>query len=73
MLDIAFFSDTGSSDITVWLKGYLYPRVNSTYEFTLVTNGNAALFISTDATRGNRQPIASNSATKGSANLIADT
>jgi len=72
VLDKASFVDSGSTDITVWFKGFIYPRVNSTYEFSVVTNGVAKLFISTDATSANRQSVADNAA-KGSVLLRADT
>lgn len=62
----------GNSDITAWMRGYLYPRVNSSYEFTVVTNGNAKLFISTDASMANKQSVADSSTTKGTIQLNAD-
>ncbi len=72
ILDKATFTDTGSAHITVWLKGFIYPRVNSTYQFSVVTNGVANLFISSDSSSANKQKVADNVA-GGSVELIADT
>jgi len=69
VLDVAL----SASAATVWLKGFLYPRVNSTYELSLRANTAAAkLFVSSDASVGNKQLVATSQA-KGSLVLQADT
>lgn len=45
-LSEASYQNNQTTDITVWLKGFLNPQRNSSYEFSLQTNGNAKLFIS---------------------------
>lgn len=72
---ISSAKDEASSGSTMWLKGYLYPRKNSSYEFTLVTNGVAKLFISSDESPANKQLVAdsNNNDKKGEVSLQADT
>lgn len=48
------YSDTQLVDVTVWLKGYFSPRIDSAYEFSLITNGEAKLYISTDESAANK-------------------
>ncbi len=46
-----------SVDETIWLIGFIYPKTTSLYEFSIVTNGNAVLYISTDASSANKVPF----------------
>ena len=50
----AFFQDTQTIDVTIWLKGFFSPKKDSFYEFSINTNGQAQLFISTDSTSANK-------------------
>lgn len=54
VLSQASYTDTQLSNVTVWLKGFFNPKISSNYEFSLVTNGEAQLFVSTDATSANK-------------------
>lgn len=65
--------EKGNSDQTIWMKGFLYPRKNSSYEFSIATNGFAKLFISTDDKPGNKVKVADSKTTKGTINLQAET
>jgi hypothetical protein len=53
------YTDSLNTDITVWFKGYLAPGKNSNYEFQFdsITNGDAILLLSTDATSANKVNI----------------
>lgn len=62
-------AEGSSGDNTVWMKGFLYPRVNSSYQFKIWTNGDAKLFISPDATEANKVEVAHT----GFVDLQADT
>jgi hypothetical protein len=53
-LDIASYQYPNSTDVTVWLTGFLAPSSTSEYLFSLTTNGNAKLFLSTDGTSANK-------------------
>ena len=59
----------GTGDVTVWMKGFFFPKANSSYQFTYSTNGQAKLFISTDASSANKALVANG----GMVNLEADT
>lgn len=50
VLDKASFTDSGNSDITIWLKGYFVPAKTSNYKFDLKSNSHAILFVSDDQT-----------------------
>jgi hypothetical protein len=51
----ATYTDTQSVDVTIWLKGYFSPQIDSSYEFVLNTNGDAAMiYLSTDSTSANK-------------------
>ena len=51
----ATYTDTQSVDVTIWLKGYFSPQIDSSYEFDLNTNGDAAMiYLSTDSTSANK-------------------
>jgi len=54
ILNQASYTDIQQSDVTVWLKGFFNPKTSSNYEFSLVTNGEAQLYVSTDATSANK-------------------
>lgn len=71
-IDRATFVDDGNSAQTIWMKGFLYPRKNSSYEFSIATNGLAKLFISTDASPANRVKVADSTTSKGIVSLEAD-
>ena len=58
-----------SGDVTVWMKGFLFPRRNSTFKFTYTTNGAAKLFLSTDKNPANKVEVADS----GTVTLQADT
>lgn len=49
-LNDASYVDTQNVDVTIWMKGYIKPAVSSNYEFSISTNGQAVLMISTDST-----------------------
>ena len=69
----ASFKSNSSTESTIWLKGFLIPGKTSTYEFTVKTNGEGVLYISTDSTSARKVEIASSSSTKGTLNLTANT
>jgi len=50
----ASYSTSQSTDVTVWLKGFLSPQKDSDYDFTIQTNGNALLYLSTDSNSANK-------------------
>ena len=54
IINQASYQDTLTTSVTIWLKGFIYPKKNSIYEFTIVTNGVAALFISNDSSSANK-------------------
>jgi len=54
----AFFSNE-TNDKTVWLTGYFSPKIDSLYEFEIVTNGEAVFSFSTDALSANKKLVAS--------------
>lgn len=54
VLNQAYYQDTQTSSVTVWLKGFFAPKRDSLYEFNIVTNGAAMLFISNDSTSANK-------------------
>ena len=43
-----------SQSVTVWFRGFFTPGKDSNYQFELVTNGDALLFLSTDSTSANK-------------------
>ena len=55
------------------MKGYFYPRVNSIYEFELVTQVPVKLFVSNTTSSDNKTLIASSKEKKGRMFLNADT
>ncbi len=59
-LNMASFTDNQYRDVTVWLRGYLEPGKSSRYEFSLNTNGDSILFLSTDSNSSNKVIVASN-------------
>lgn len=48
------YNDTFTSDVTIWFIGFINIKKTSLYEFNLITNGNAELYISSDATSANK-------------------
>lgn len=50
----AAFISSQTGPVTVWLKGFLSPQKDSNYDFTLKTNGQAILYLSTDSTSANK-------------------
>jgi hypothetical protein len=53
-LNEAKYQNNQTTDLTVWLRGYLNPQRTSVYEFNLDSNANAKLFISTDKSSLNK-------------------
>ena len=53
-LDVATYQYPNSTDVTVWITGYLPSSSTSQYFFSLKTNVHAKFFISTDATPANK-------------------
>ena len=49
----AAYTTAQTSDVTVWLKGFLSPQKDSDYDFSLITNGRGLLFLSSDSTSAN--------------------
>ena len=47
------YTDTQTVDVTIWLKGFISPQKDSLYEFNIVTNGEAVLYISSDSSSSN--------------------
>lgn len=73
VLNQASYADTQTTDVTVWLKGFFNPKKSSKYEFSLVTNGQAILYVSTDARSANKAQVASTpSQLKGTVSLEAN-
>jgi len=60
-INMASYTSSTSGAQTVWLKGFLAPGKTSSYKLSLVTNGVAELYLSTDATSANKAKIASTS------------
>ena len=58
-IDDALFVSNSSSTETVWLIGFIRVPKAATFTFTLDTNGNGALFLSTDDNPVNKVLIAS--------------
>ncbi len=56
--DDASYVSTTYSDETVWLIGFVRVVKTATFTFTLLTNGNGALFLSTDDSPANKVLIA---------------
>ena len=48
--DKAYFNTNATSDVTVWMKGFLVLGKTSLYELEVKTNGEAVLLLSTDST-----------------------
>ena len=53
-INMASYRTTQTGSYTMWLKGFLAPGKTSRYEFEVVSNGNAILFLSTDSSSTNR-------------------
>lgn len=76
-LNKASFVDNQTVDVTIWMKGFIVPGKSSSYEFSLITNGSAVLYISDGPNAANKALVSSyNSATssniKGIKNLDAN-
>ena len=50
----ARYIDNQTSDVTVWIRGFILPAKDSRYEFSITTNGPAVLYLSTDASSTNK-------------------
>lgn len=59
IIDQASYTDTKSVDVTIWLIGFFNPKKDSTYEFTLNTNSDAQVYLSTDSTSANKSLVSS--------------
>ena len=53
-INMISYQATRTGNYTIWLKGFLAPGKTSRYEFEVVSNGNAILFISTDSSSANK-------------------
>ena len=60
-LNMASYTASSSGARTVWFKGFLTPGKTSQYKLSLVSNGAAELYLSTDSTSTNKVKIASSS------------
>ena len=72
-ISMASYFASSSGSRTVWLKGFLAPGKTSQYKLSLVTNGVAELYLSTDSTSANKVKIASSSNANALVNLNANT
>ena len=72
-LTMASYTASSSGARTIWLKGFLAPGKTSQYKLSLVTNGAAELYLSTDSTSANKTKIASSSNTIAVVQLNANT
>jgi hypothetical protein len=73
-INSASYKSNGIVNQTVWLKGFLAPARTSSYKLTIVTNGVAELYLSTDSTSSNKLRIAfTPTNTSGIVKLNADT
>lgn len=62
--DDAFYLASSSTAETVWLVGFLRVLKTATYTFSLDTNGDAALFLSTDDNPANKVLLATATSTQ---------
>ncbi|CAF1300760.1 unnamed protein product, partial [Adineta ricciae] len=69
-IDDASYTSTNSSDETVWIEGFIRPSKTATFTFSLSTNGNAVLFLSTDASPSNKVLIVNLPSTNQSSDII---
>jgi hypothetical protein len=53
-LDSASYTENGTSAQTIWMKGFFTPARSSSYSFNIQTNGQALLYLSSDATSANK-------------------
>jgi len=60
-LDSINFEDSQETNKTIWIKGFLTPAKNSTYNFWLTTSGVAKMFLSTSESPGDKLLIVSSS------------
>lgn len=49
-IDKAYFTTNATTDVTIWMKGFLVLGKTSLYELEVKTNGEAVLLLSTDST-----------------------
>lgn len=54
VLNVALYNDTETVDVTIWLRGFISPQRDSLYEFSINTNGDAVLLLSTDSNSANK-------------------
>lgn len=66
------FSYPSGSHKTVWLVGYLIPGKSSQYQFSLSSNGDAKLYLSSDANPNNKSLVATQNS-PGTVSLQANT
>ena len=73
-INMASYTSSTSGAQTIWLKGFLAPGKKSSYKLSLVTNGAAELYLSTDSTSVNKVKITSTStSTSGVVQLNANS
>jgi hypothetical protein len=53
-LDSASYAQNGTGPQTIWMKGFFTPARSSRYSFNVQTNGQAVLYLSTDAKFANK-------------------
>ena len=71
-LNDARFVTNQTTDVTVWLKGYILVSKTSKYDFSVSTNGLAVLYLSTDASSANKALVITGTQV-ASRNLDANT
>ena len=53
-IDKASYTYAANQDVTVWFKGFISPGKSSNYIFSLVSNGDAILYLSTSNSSSNK-------------------
>jgi len=53
-LDELKYIDTDTTDVTVWMQGFLVVAKDSDYLVSVTTNGAAVVYLSTDSTEANK-------------------
>ena len=72
VINKAAYNTNETSDLTIWLEGYLNPKTSSIYKFNLSTNGVAQLYISNDTNSLNKVLISSTNQMNGTVQLEAN-
>jgi hypothetical protein len=69
-IDDASYVSSLSSDETVWIIGFVRVNKTATFTFTFRTNGNGALFLSTDDNPSNKVLIVNPTLTNQSNDIV---